>query len=77
MELNEQAFKSELSRIFKQNGLGAYLNVERSEKFFALTKRMLEENEKYNLTAITEPSKIILNHYADCATLASILPKGL
>ena len=76
MELNEQAFKSELSRIFKQNGLGAYLNVERSEKFFALTKRMLEENEKYNLTAITEPSKIILNHYADCATLASILPKG-
>ncbi len=76
MELNEQAFKSELSRIFKQNGLGAYLNVERSEKFFALTKRMLEENEKYNLTAITEPSKIILNHYADCATTASRLPKG-
>lgn len=76
MELNEQIFKSELSRIFKQNGLGAYLNAERSEKFFSLTKRMLEENEKYNLTAITEPSKIILNHYADCATLAAKLPKG-
>ena len=76
MELNEQAFKSELSRIFKQNGLGTYLNVERSEKFFLLTKRMLEENEKYNLTAITEPSKIILNHYADSVTLAAKLPKG-
>ncbi len=37
---------------------------------------MLEENEKYNLTAITDPKKIILNHYADCATLAAHLPKG-
>ena len=37
---------------------------------------MLEENEKYNLTAITDVNKIILNHYADCATLASKLKKG-
>ena len=47
-----------------------------SEKFHALTERMLEENEKYNLTAITDPDKIILNHYADCAALAVRLPKG-
>ena len=76
MEINEQSFKSELSRVFKENGLAKLLNVERSEKFLALTKRMLEENEKYNLTAITEPSKIILSHYADCATLSAKLPKG-
>ncbi len=76
MNLNEQDFKSELSRIFKENGLGSLLNAERSEKFLALTKRMLEENEKYNLTAITEPKKIILNHYADCVTLSSRLPRG-
>jgi 16S rRNA (guanine(527)-N(7))-methyltransferase RsmG len=37
---------------------------------------MLTENEKYNLTAITEPEKIILNHYADCAVLSDFLPKG-
>ena len=37
---------------------------------------MLEENEKYNLTAITEVDKIILNHYADCASIASLIPKG-
>ena len=37
---------------------------------------MLEENEKYNLTAITDVDKIILNHYADCAALAVRLPKG-
>ena len=48
MEINEQAFKSELSRIFKANGLSQFLNLEKSEKFLSLTKRMLEENEKYN-----------------------------
>ena len=76
MEINEQNFKSELSRIFKENGLGSMLNAERSEKFLSLTKRMLEENEKYNLTAITDPTKIILNHYADCVTLSAKLKKG-
>ena len=76
MELNEQDFKSELSRVFKANGLSQFLSIEKSEKFLMLTKIMLEENEKYNLTAITEPNKIILNHYADCAVLALKLPKG-
>ena len=74
MELNEQSFKSELSRIFKANGLAQFLNMKRSERFLQLTKIMLRENEKYNLTAITEPNKIILNHYADCAVLALKLP---
>ena len=73
MEINEQAFKSELSRIFKANGLSQFLNLEKSEKFLSLTKRMLEENEKYNLTAITDPQKIILNHYADCVKLSAKL----
>lgn len=73
--LDEQKFKSELMRVFKLNKLPS-LNMEKCEKFAALTARLLEENEKYNLTAITEPDKIILNHYADCAALAEILPKG-
>ena len=76
MDIDEQNFKAELSRVFKENGLGSLLNLQKSEKFFTLTKRMLEENEKYNLTAITDPDKIILNHYADCAALATKLPKG-
>lgn len=73
--LDEQKFKSELMRVFKLNKLPS-LTMEKCDKFTALTKRLLEENEKYNLTAITDPDKIILNHYADCATLAAILPKG-
>ena len=76
MAINEQSFKAELSRVFKDNGLGSLLNIEKSDAFYRLTIRMLEENEKYNLTAITEPKRIILQHYADCATLAAHLPKG-
>lgn len=74
MEKNE--FISKLSTAFERNGLGKLLSVQKSEQFFALTERLLEENEKYNLTAITDPDMIILNHYVDCATLAARLPKG-
>ena len=76
MPINRQNFEAELSSVFKNNGLGAFLDKKRSELFFLLTERMLSENEKYNLTAITEPKKIILNHYADCALLAKRLPLG-
>lgn len=75
-EINEQEFKSYLTKTFSQNGLSSYLSLEKVDKFLLLTKRMLEENEKYNLTAITEPKKIILNHYADCVALAKEIKKG-
>ena len=76
MPINENEFKSELSKIFKLCGVASLLNAEKSDKLYKLTVRMLEENEKYNLTAITEPKKIILNHYADCAVPLSRLKKG-
>ncbi len=76
IEINEQEFKSYLTKTFSGNGLSSYLSIEKAEKFLVLTKRMLEENEKYNLTAITEPKKVILNHYADCVALASKIKKG-
>ncbi len=75
IEINEKLFNSMLTKTFGDNGLGSMLNKEISEKFYRLTLRMLEENEKYNLTAITDPEKIVLNHYADCAVLAKRLKK--
>ena len=75
-EINEKSFYSVLTKTFGDNGMSSLLNKDICEKFYRLTVRMLEENEKYNLTAITEPSKIILNHYADCAVLAKRLKKG-
>ena len=75
-EINEQNFSSTLTRVFSLNGFSSLLSKERVKQFYSLTVRMLEENEKYNLTAITEPDKIILSHYADCVTLASHIKKG-
>ena len=76
MELNKNEFISELNAIFKLNGLAKHLDLKRCELFYDLTVRMLEENEKYNLTAITDPHKIILNHYADCVKLADHIKQG-
>lgn len=76
MAIEKQSFISKLTKVFSDNGFSKLLSLEVSEKFLALTERMLEENEKYNLTAITDINKIILNHYADCAALAVKLPKG-
>ena len=76
MGITESSFKSNLTRTFSENGISSLLNIEIADKFFFLTKRLLEENEKYNLTAIKEPSKIILNHYVDSITLSNKLPKG-
>ena len=74
--IKESEFTAKLGAVFKGNGLSSLLNAERASTFYRLTEFMLAENEKYNLTAITEPDKIILSHYADCAVLAKRLPKG-
>ena len=76
MAINEKDFISLLTKTFKDNGLSSYLSQERCDKLLALTERLLTENEKYNLTAITDVERIILNHYADCVSLAARLKKG-
>ena len=75
-EINKQQFTSNLTKIFSSNGLSSLLSMDVMEKFYLLTVRMLEENEKYNLTAITDTDKIILNHYADCCMLSASLKKN-
>lgn len=76
VDIKVQDFNSKITKIFNANGLSSYLSIERTQTFYDLTVRMLTENEKYNLTAITDIDKIILNHYADCVALAARLKKG-
>ena len=64
MGIEKQAFISKFTKVFKDNGFGNMISLDIAEIFFKLTERMLEENEKYNLTAITDVDKIILSHYA-------------
>lgn len=75
-DMDDSVFFSTLSEVFAENGLSSLLNKDKAQKFLLLTKHMLEENEKYNLTAITDPAEIIVSHYADCAMLCAYLPKG-
>ena len=76
MSFDKKIFTSNINRAFAENGMADMLSAEIVEKFIRLTEIMLLENEKYNLTAITEPDKIILNHYLDCACPARLLPQG-
>ena len=61
--------------IMTQNGFSEYADALHAKRFYELTVRMLETNEKMNLTAIKEESAIILLHYADSLTAARFCPK--
>ena len=74
--MDEKQFGSALSHIFGKNDMGKHLSFAKNEAFYRLTERLLEENEKYNLTAITDPEKVILLHYADSLTLSPYLKKN-
>lgn len=52
------------------------LPAEAEEKLRLLSARLREENEKYNLTAITDPEEIAVRHFADSLTAAAVLPEG-
>ena len=74
--LDNKEFTSVITGVFAKNSLSFLLSREKVELFYRLTEFMLEQNQLFNLTAITDPRKIIFLHYADCATLAARLPKG-
>ena len=68
--LNKEEFAAEYRRIFSENELDEFIKDKLIDKFFTLTEYMLEQNAVMNLTAITEPSEVILKHYADSLTVA-------
>ena len=76
MTIDKNAFFSEMNASFSENGFSSLLTKTKNERFLLLTEHLLEENEKYNLTAIEEPSEIVFRHYLDCAPLARLLPWG-
>ncbi len=74
--LHREEFDAEYRRIFQENGLERFVSDELIDKFFKLTEYMLAENAVMNLTAITEPSEVILKHYADSLTVAEYIEEG-
>ena len=68
-------FREGLIRVFAENALDPLLTDERVGALCAFAVRLSEENEKYNLTALTTPDDMILRHFADCAALIPRLPE--
>ena len=64
-----------IKKVFAENGLDKLLNADRLEKINGLIDNMLETNEKFNLTSITDPEEIILKHIADSATIIKYIPE--
>ena len=73
--MDPSAFRAELTRVFSLCGIPSP-NEKQSELFFRFAAHLAAENERYNLTAITEPRAVILRHFADSACLARFIPHG-
>ena len=53
----------------KSRVLGVRFSVEQIDEFYKYMNLLIEWNEKMNLTAIIEPSEIILKHFIDSITI--------
>ncbi len=69
-------FFAALTETFRCADLAHLLNEERQSALLSLADFLMEENAKYNLTAITDRDGILLRHFADSATLARHLAPG-
>ena len=63
-------FEEALDSVFERCGLSSLLDERKSEQLCRLFLRLISENEKYNLTAVTDLDGVILRHFADSAACA-------
>lgn len=59
---------------FNENGLSEYEKY--SESFQMLYNMLIETNAVMNLTALTDENDVIVRHFADCVSAASLLPRN-
>lgn len=63
-----------LEYVFEQTGIN--LTEEMQRQLNCYCEFLLSENEKYNLTAITEPQEVWQKHFADSILGSCFLPQG-
>ena len=68
--IDRQALRAGAARV------GAALDQSMLERLDIYAARLVEWNEKINLTAITDPEGIVRKHFIDSLTLAPLLPAG-
>lgn len=57
--------KQQISKIFKQEGFN--ITEQQAEQFEKFYDFLVSENEKFNLTTITEFEDVVYKHFIDCA----------
>ena len=67
---NSETFKEEAKK------LDVIVTDEQIEQFRKYYAFLVEENEKYNLTAITDENDVWLKHFLDCLAGAAFFPKN-
>ena len=60
----------------RSNDINIYNSQELSEKFEILSRLLIEENSKYNLTAIKDEELVLPLHFADCLLGMEYIPEG-
>lgn len=63
------------NNIMRNNAINIYENQELSEKFGLLSQLLMQENAKYNLTAIKDEDLILSLHFADCLLGMEYIPE--
>lgn len=74
MQLTE--FTTILTAAARQNNISDLITDQASEHLFSFCRILIAENEKYNLTAIKQPSEVIYKHIIDSLLLSEHLPNS-
>jgi len=73
---SRQEFDIAIENVFKKLEKSCEWSENELDKFFLLASRLLEENEKYNLTAIRTLEGVIQKHFYDSAAASAAIPKN-
>lgn len=71
--IEEKYFADLFNELFDKHPTFSKPNPEQIEIFRRLTERLLEENEKYNLTAIKTPEGVIYKHIFDSLAISRLI----
>ena len=52
------------------------LSEKQIDQFFVYMNFLIQENQKYNLTAITQPDEVVIKHFVDSALGANLIPQN-